>query len=70
MGPLLRYQDFISLVISVTAIAESSMNFFRTLLTLIADTTISGDRNLSIVKSCLLLDLITDEIKGVHEFVS
>jgi hypothetical protein len=46
------------------------MYFFSTLLALIADTTVRGDSNLSIVKRCLLLDLITDEIKGVHEFVS
>ena len=55
-----------SLVISVTTIAESTMYFVNTLLTLKLNATICGHCDLSVVQCCCLLDLLLDESKCVH----
>ena len=57
----------ISLSVSVTTIAESTMYFVRlSMITLKLDTTIGCHMNLSIMKCCCLVDLLLDDLKGVH----
>ena len=57
----------ISLSVSVTTIAESTMlrqTVHEYILKL--DTTIGCHMNLSIMKCCCLVDLLLDDLKGVH----
>ena len=56
----------ISLAVSVTAIAESTMHCWNSLLTLVLDTTIGCHGNLCIMKCCSFIDLLLDQIEGVH----
>ena len=58
-----------SLLVGVTAIAESAMHFISiALFALELDTTIGGHSNLCIVQCCCLLDLPLDDGKCVHLF--
>ena len=59
-----------SLIVSVTTIAESTMDFINfTLLALKLDTTICSVRDLCVVKCVSLFDLLLNESKCVHLFV-
>ena len=55
-----------SLGISVTTIAESTVYWISTLLTLKLNTTIGGHCDLSVVQCCCFFDLLLDEGKCVH----
>ena len=58
-----------SLVIGVTAIAESAMHFISiTLLALKLDATLGSHSDLCIVQCGCLFDLLFDDSKCVHEF--
>ena len=57
----------ISLDVCTTAIAEGAVSFLRYLMHFAINTTIFGDADLSIVQCCCLVDLLFDEIKGVHD---
>ena len=62
----LNGSDNPSLVIGMTAIAESTMDFINTLLALKLHATICGVSDLCVVQCCLLLDLLLDEVECVH----
>lgn len=58
-----------SFAIWKTTIAESTVRFFAFYTTsIIINTTIFGDVNLSIMQTCFLFDLLFDDSKCVHLF--
>ena len=53
--------------VCVTTIAEAAMNFITLFTTcIINNTTICGVRDLCVMKTCCLLDLLLDDSKCVH----